>query len=134
MERLSTITTGLVFGAMMGGMHLIWSLLVAAGWGQWIMNFIFWIYFIKPIDLIEPFESTRAISLVVTTSIMGFMLGWAAARLWNRLRAWTVGLGYRARRGSEEGVAGMMQRKFSTLTNVESWSSPRRRSKVCSTY
>jgi hypothetical protein len=91
MERLSTITTGLVFGAMMGGMHLIWSLLVAAGWGQWIMNFIFWIYFIKPIDLIEPFESTRAIWLVVTTSIMGFMLGWAAARLWNRLRAWTVG-------------------------------------------
>ena len=86
LERLSTTTTGFVIGGIMGGMHLFWSLLVAAGWGQPIMNFIFWMYFIKPIDLIEPFESIRAISLVVTTSIIGFMLGWTAARLWNRLR------------------------------------------------
>ena len=86
MERLSTSTTGLVVGAMMGGMHLFWSLMVAAGWGQPIVNFIFWMYFIKPIDLIEPFELIRAISLVATTSIIGFMLGWTAARLWNWLR------------------------------------------------
>ena len=86
LERLSTTTTGLVVGAVMGGMHLFWSLMVAAGWGQSIMNFIFWMYFIKPIDLIEPFELIRAISLVVTTSIIGFMLGWTAARLWNWLR------------------------------------------------
>jgi hypothetical protein len=86
LERLSTTTTGLVVGAVMGGMHLFWLLMVAAGWGQSIMNFIFWMYFIKPIDLIEPFELIRAISLVVTTSIIGFMIGWTAARLWNRLR------------------------------------------------
>ena len=86
MAKLSTTTTGLVLGAVMGGMHLFWSLLVAAGWGQPIMNFIFWMHFIKPIYLIEPFESIRAISLVVVTSIIGFMLGWAAAWLWNRLR------------------------------------------------
>ena len=76
----------------MGGMHLFWSLLVVAGWGQPIMNFIFWIYFIKPIDFVEPFDSMRAISLVIVTSIIGFMLGWAAARLWNRLHAPMVGL------------------------------------------
>ena len=69
----------------MGGMHLFWSLLVAAGC-QPIMNFILWMYFIKPIDWIEPFESMRAISLVVAASIIGFMLGWAAAWLWNRIR------------------------------------------------
>ncbi len=91
MEKLSTTMTGLVIGAMMGGMHLFWSFLVAAGWGQPIMNFIFWMYFIKPIDLVEPFESTRAISLVIATSIIGFVLGWAAARLWNRLHARMVG-------------------------------------------
>jgi hypothetical protein len=86
MAKLSTTTAGLVLGAMMGGMHLFWSLLVAAGWGQPIMNFIFWMHFIKPIYLIEPFESIRAISLVVVTSIIGFMIGWAVAWLWNRLR------------------------------------------------
>ena len=92
LERLNPTVTGLVVGAMMGGMHLFWSLLVAAGWGQPIMNFIFWMYFIQPIELIEPFESMRGISLVIATSIIGFMLGWAAARLWNRLRAPMVGL------------------------------------------
>lgn len=86
MAKLSTTTTGLVLGAIMGDVHLFWSLLVAAGWGQPIMNFIFWMHFIKPIYLIEPFESIRAISLVVVTSIIGFVIGWAAAWLWNRLR------------------------------------------------
>ena len=69
LEKLSTTTTGLVVGAMMGGMHLFWSLLVAAGWGQPIMNFIFWMYFIQPIELIEPFESMRGISLVIATRV-----------------------------------------------------------------
>jgi hypothetical protein len=86
LERLSTTTTGLVFGAMMGGVHLFWSLIVAAGWGQPIINFIFWMYFITPIDFIEHFKLVRAILLVVATSIIGFMLGWSAALLWNRLR------------------------------------------------
>lgn len=87
MAKLSTTTTGLVLGAIIGGMHLFWSLLVAAGWGQPIINFIFWIHFIKPIYLIEPFESIRAVSLVVVTTGIGFIVGWAAAWLWNRLGA-----------------------------------------------
>jgi hypothetical protein len=90
LERLSTTTTGLVIGAMLGGMHLFWSLLVAAKWGQPIMDFILWMYFIKPIDLIEPFELMRAISLVIATSIIGFVLGSVAARLWNKFRARTI--------------------------------------------
>jgi hypothetical protein len=84
-SKLGATTTGLVLGAMLGSMHLFWSLLVAAGWGQPIMNFIFWMHFIKPIYLIEPFESIRAISLVVVTTVIGFIVGWAAAWLWNRL-------------------------------------------------
>lgn len=87
MEKLSPTTTGLVIGALMGGWHLLWSLLVAANWGQPIMDFILWMYFVKPFDLIEPFELMRAISLVVATSIIGFVLGFVAARLWNRFRA-----------------------------------------------
>jgi hypothetical protein len=59
LEKLSTTTTGLVVGAIMGAMHLLWSVLVAAGWGQPTMNLIFWMYFIKPVNLIEPFESIR---------------------------------------------------------------------------
>lgn len=84
--------TGLVIGAMMGGIHLLWSLFVAAGWGQSVLNFFFWMYFIKPIDLIEPFQSTRALTLVAISSTIGFVLGSVAARLWNRIRAQMLGI------------------------------------------
>ena len=86
MEKLSTTMMGLVTAAMMGGLHLSWSLLVALGWGQAFLNFFFWMYFIKPIDLTVPFESARALTLVSISSIIGFVLGSLAARLWNRIR------------------------------------------------
>ncbi len=95
MEKLSNTTTGLVIGAMMGGIHLLWSLLVAAGWGQAVLNFFFWMYFIKPIDLTVPFESARALTLVSISSIIGFVLGSLAARLWNRIRAQLLGIDVR---------------------------------------
>ena len=87
MEKLSTTMTGLAIGAMMGSIHLTWSICVAAGWGQSILNFFFWMYFIKPIDLVEPFEATRALTLVAVSSIIGYALGSSAARIWNRIRA-----------------------------------------------
>jgi hypothetical protein len=87
LEKLSTTATGLVIAALMGGMHLLWSLLVAAGWGQSTVDFFFWMYFIKPIDLIEPFEPARALTLVAVSSVIGFVVGSATARLWNWFRA-----------------------------------------------
>jgi hypothetical protein len=92
LEKLSTTMMGLVTGGMMGGLHLLWSLSVAAGWGQSILNFFFWMYFIKPIDLIEPFQPARAITLVAISSIIWFVLGSLAARLWNRIRAQMLGI------------------------------------------
>src|SRR3974390_299736 len=83
--------TGLVIGAMMGGIHLTWSLFAAAGWGQSFLNFFFWMYFIKPIDLVEPFESTRTLTLVAVSSVIGYALGSSAARIWNRIRAQMLG-------------------------------------------
>ena len=91
MERLNTTTTGLVIAAITGGFHLLWSLCVAAGWGQSVINLFFWMYFIKPIDLIEPFESARALTLVSVSSVIGFVLGSSSARLWNRIRAQLLG-------------------------------------------
>jgi hypothetical protein len=92
LEKLSTTMMGLVTGAMMGGLHLLWSLSVAAGWGQSILDFFFWMYFIKPIDLIEPFEPARAFTLVAISSTIGFVLGSVAARVWNRIRAQMLGI------------------------------------------
>jgi len=65
---------GLVLGSVIGVWHLCWSALVAAGVAQVVIDFIFWIYFIKPVYVIEPFEIDRAAMLVVVTAGLGFAI------------------------------------------------------------
>lgn len=76
---------GLVLGAVFGGWHLCWSVLVALGWAQPAINFVFWMHFIKPIYVIEPFEFVRAVILIVVTGGVGFVIGWVFALIWNAL-------------------------------------------------
>ena len=40
---------GLVIGALIGGWHVVWALLVLIGWEQPILDFIFWTHMIKPV-------------------------------------------------------------------------------------
>jgi hypothetical protein len=74
---------GLVLGTIFGGWHLCWSILVALGLAQPLIDFVFWMHFIKPVYVIEPFAITRAAILVVVTAALGFVLGAAFALVWN---------------------------------------------------
>ena len=81
--RVNVGKAGLVLGAMIGLWHLCWSVLVALGWAQLVIDFIFWIHFIKPVYVIEPFEFVRAVILLVVTVIVGFAVGSLSALAWN---------------------------------------------------
>jgi hypothetical protein len=70
--------------AVLGTWHLLWSLLVALGWAQGLINFIFWIHFIRPVYIIENFEIGRALLLIAVTSAIGYSVGWSFAMLWNK--------------------------------------------------
>ena len=48
-----------------------------------MIDFVFWVHFIKPIYVIEPFALARAAFLVVVTSGIGFVIGSVFALLWN---------------------------------------------------
>ncbi len=78
-------STGLALGCLLGGMHLLWALLVASGFAQPVMDFIFWLHFIRPVYVIEGFDVARAAGLVALTGVIGFAMGTAFALLWNRL-------------------------------------------------
>lgn len=84
-KHLDVCRTGFVLATVTGGFHLCWSVLVALGWAQPVIDFVFWAHFIKPVYVIEPFEFTRAAILVALTAGIGFLLGSAFALVWNAL-------------------------------------------------
>ena len=72
-----------MLGAIIGLWHVTWSLLVAAGWAQPVIDFVFWMHFIKPVYVIQPFNLGTATVLVVVTVVIGFVVGSVFAVLWN---------------------------------------------------
>ena len=77
---------GLVIGALIGGWHLVWSLLVLFGCAQPIIDFIFWAHMIQPIYVIKPFSFLAAITLIAITAVTGYVFGYIGAVIWNKLR------------------------------------------------
>lgn len=76
---------GLVFGAFLGGWHLVWALLVASGSAQALYDFILWAHMIHLQLVIGPFDMTAAATLVVVTAVFGYVGGYVGAWIWNRV-------------------------------------------------
>jgi uncharacterized membrane protein len=72
-------------GALLGLVHVLWVALVASGWAQAVIDFIFRLHFIQPVFAIQPFGIGTACLLVAITSLIGYGLGAGFAWLWNRL-------------------------------------------------
>jgi hypothetical protein len=87
--HLNPFKIGLALATVTGGFHLCWSMLVAFGWAQPAIDFVFWAHFIKPIYVIEPFEFVRAAALLLLTAGIGFILGLVLAWTWNALHGRT---------------------------------------------
>ena len=69
---ISPNKAALVFAILLGGWHLLWSVLVAAGWAQPLINFIFWIHFIRPVYVVENFNIGIAVLLIAVTAAIGY--------------------------------------------------------------
>ena len=83
--KIDVNKTALVVAILIGGWHLTWALLVAIGWAQPLIDFIFWLHFIKPVYVIEPFSAPRALGLILLTAALGYAIGALFALVWNRL-------------------------------------------------
>lgn len=75
----------LIVAILLGGWHLLWSVLVAVGWAQPLIDFIFWLHFIRPVYVVERFNIGIALLLIGITATIGYAIGWSFAMLWNKL-------------------------------------------------
>lgn len=76
---------GLVVGALLGGWHILWALLVLTGLAQSLLDFIFWAHMIQSIYIVKAFDISAALTLVVITFVMGYAFGFVGAIFWNKL-------------------------------------------------
>lgn len=75
---------GLVSGLLLGGWHVVWSLLVLSGFAQMVYDFILWAHMIHLQLVVGPFDATAALTLVVVTAVMGYVGGYTGTLVWNR--------------------------------------------------
>jgi hypothetical protein len=85
MNTISPRKVALVLALFLGLWHAFWVILVAAGFAQPLMDFIFRMHFIKPIFVIEAFEPLRALGLIGITTVLGYVLGFVLGLIWNAL-------------------------------------------------
>lgn len=77
--------SGLVIAALIGGWHLAWAALIAAGWAQPLIDFVFWAHMIKPVYVVGPFDIVAAGTLLVITFGSGYVFGFIGGSLWNKI-------------------------------------------------
>ena len=85
MQTINPNKAGLVLGTLLGAWHFLWVLLVAAGWAQPLIDFIFWLHFIKPVYVVGTFNVLTALLLIVITFSIGYGMGFIFGALWNRI-------------------------------------------------
>lgn len=82
-QLVSPPKTALTFGVLLGGWHLVWSLLVALGWAQALLDFVFWAHMLSLPIVVKAFDAVAAVTLIIITTIIGYIFGYAMAIIWN---------------------------------------------------
>lgn len=83
--KLDQNKVALVVGSFAGLMHAGWSVLVALGLAQSLMDKIFELHFLNNPFNVLSFDLITAAILVIVTFVVGFLMGWIFTYIWNQL-------------------------------------------------
>ncbi len=81
--KLQTSKVAMTMALLFGGGHLGWSILVALGLAQSLLDFAFWVHMLANPYQVTGFTITQAGTLVVLTAGIGYLVGWIFATVWN---------------------------------------------------
>lgn len=86
LKKLNGNTVGLILAVLMGLWHAIWALLVMVGLAMPILDWIYGLHFLSNPFSVMPFDMATAVMLVVFTAVVGYVVGWVFAAVWNTLK------------------------------------------------
>jgi len=84
MHHLNPSKVAVAFGILFGGWHVMWSLLIVLGWAQPILDFVFWAHMLSQPFVVQAFDFTAAVTLIILTTAIGYVAGYFFALVWNR--------------------------------------------------
>ena len=86
-KSINPIDAGLIGTLSILFIHLVWIVLVFTNLAKPAIDYLFWMYFIKPFFEIEPFNIYTSINLLLIVACIGFVVGYFFASVFNFLSA-----------------------------------------------
>ncbi len=68
----------------MGLMHVVWAFLVSVGYAQSYLDMVYRFHFLNNPFVVSPFMMANAVKLIVFTSVVGYIMGFVFAFVWNK--------------------------------------------------
>jgi hypothetical protein len=78
-------TLAMFFGLLLALMHLGWAILVASGYAQMLYDWILSLHMLSIPITVLPFNLVMAVELIIVTFIIGYVMGWIIALVWNKV-------------------------------------------------
>ena len=85
-DKINANKLGLVLGILGAVLHFFWILLVASGFAKQFMDYGLSLHFMTDVYSIGVFNIGTALTLLVSTFVSGYILGWIFAEIWNNLK------------------------------------------------
>lgn len=85
-RKVKESKAALIFGTFAAVMHAFWSVLVFLGLAQPYLNFISGLHFLNNPYKVLPFNLSTAVMLIAVTFVIGYLVGWVFAKIWNKLQ------------------------------------------------
>jgi hypothetical protein len=84
-QHINPAKAGLALGKLFGGLHLVWAILIALGWAQGLVNFSMWAHMVNVPVVVQAFNFSAAATVVIVASLIGYVVGYVFAKIWNWL-------------------------------------------------
>lgn len=83
MKKINPGEAGLALGGLLAVWHAVWAVLVMMGFAKPLLDFILSLHFLSNPYQMMSFNLMTAVTLVVVTGIMGYVIGLVFGVLWN---------------------------------------------------